>query len=116
MPKQAPHKQAPKARHFEVTVKGVSFRVTPSTMRRISKECPLPVRFQREPDNNHDPNAIKVILVNEPWKDFHIGYVARQTAAMLAPGMDAGTFRPVETWLMFLHPEKSEGGVLVKVP
>ena len=39
----------------------------------------------REPDNPHDPNAIRVELGG-----LYLGYVPRQIAKKLAPQMDAG--------------------------
>jgi len=115
MSKKTETKEAPKTRTFEITVKGMTYYVTISTMRNMAKKCPMHVIFEREPNNRYDPNAIKVILDAEPWRGFHIGHVARQTAVVLAPQMDAGEFHPEETWLMWVNPDKSEGGVLVKV-
>jgi hypothetical protein len=40
----------------------------------------------REPDNEHDPNAIQVSLFGE----FFMGYVPKNIACDLAPLMDAG--------------------------
>jgi len=85
-------------------------------MQRMARECPLPVYLERDPDNPHDENAIKVYLNAEPWVDFHIGFVARQTASVIAPKMDDGTFNPESAWLMYVHPGKTEAGVIVKLP
>lgn len=41
--------------------------------------------LEREPANQYDPNAIKVLL-----RETHLGYVARQTAAFMALYMDEG--------------------------
>lgn len=40
----------------------------------------------REPDNPHDPNAIRVALAGK----FCLGYVPKEIAKKLAPEMDAG--------------------------
>jgi hypothetical protein len=70
-------------------------RVTISTRRMIAAhldegedgiECVL----EREPLNLHDENAIKVIITNGPYDDFHLGYIAKEVAAKLAPKLDAG--------------------------
>ena len=45
--------------------------------------------IEREPGNQFDPNAIMVI---EPESHVHIGYVAKEVAAELAPLMDEGRF------------------------
>ena len=44
--------------------------------------------LQREPSNAFDENAIAVL---DPETQIHIGYVAKEVAADLAPEMDAGT-------------------------
>ena len=43
------------------------------------------VALEREPFNQYDENAIKVML-----RDTHIGYIARQSAAFIAAYMDDG--------------------------
>lgn len=103
------------AKKFDIEVKGIMYYVTPSTLKLMAKQTPMPVRLEREPGNPHDHNAIKVILDVKPWKDFHIGHVAKVTAAALAPKMDSGAFNPEEAWLMWVNPDKSTAGVLVKV-
>lgn len=48
-------------------------------------------RFEREPDNAYDPNAIKVLLpVRNGRHLLEIGYVPAKIAAGLAPRMDEG--------------------------
>lgn len=44
------------------------------------------VTFQREPDNQYDPNAILVLCD----RGLGIGFIGRDDAAMLAPALDAG--------------------------
>lgn len=41
--------------------------------------------LRREPDNEHDPNAISV-----EWDSTHLGYLNRVLASRLAPELDAG--------------------------
>lgn len=41
--------------------------------------------FEREPDNEYDPNAIKVLV-----DDVHVGYLARANNHSLAEDMDNG--------------------------
>jgi hypothetical protein len=108
-------KETPKTRNIDVTVRGLAYYVTPSTMRRMAKATPIGVRFQRDPKNAQDPNAIKVIIDAQPWQGFHIGFVAKQTAAVIAPKMDKGTFETEGAWLMWVKPDKAEAGVLMKV-
>lgn len=47
--------------------------------------------FEREPDNEYDSNAIKVIVDNE-----HIGYLARANNVNLAEAMDHGAVLSAE--------------------
>lgn len=44
-----------------------------------------PVTLEREPDNQYDAYAIKVLI-----EDFHIGYIERGQAAWISPLMDDG--------------------------
>lgn len=46
----------------------------------------------REPTNEYDSNAIKVIFTDpdDPTFSLHLGYVAREVAAWIAPELDAG--------------------------
>lgn len=50
--------------------------------------------LQREPNNEHDPKAIKVIAhtvsKNDKRSHFCIGYVPKEKAEWMAPAMDAG--------------------------
>lgn len=43
------------------------------------------LRFERQPDNEHDPNAVAVM-----WGEHHVGHITRPVAMRLAPEMDAG--------------------------
>jgi len=45
----------------------------------------LRLELVREPTNEHDKNAIKVMFV-----EYHLGYIPKDTAAKLAPLMDDG--------------------------
>jgi len=69
---------------------GMRHRVTPTTLREMNELAPLKVKFAREPQNIHDANAIRVICDEKPWKDMHVGYIARQSAAEIAGRIDRG--------------------------
>jgi hypothetical protein len=45
-----------------------------------------PIVLQREPSNEHDPNAVVAMTVMLQ----RCGYIARQQAAIIAPDLDAG--------------------------
>src|SRR5580765_652242 len=81
------------SKFLTMEVAGIQYRVSVSTRRMIGNliateivECEL----EREPKNEHDANAIKVILKTKPYDGFHIGYVPRQIASVRAPVLDAG--------------------------
>jgi len=44
-----------------------------------------PIEFEREPDNPHDPNAIKVL-----HNGLHMAYIERGQAALIATYLDSG--------------------------
>jgi hypothetical protein len=46
-----------------------------------------PLALRRDPANEHDPNAIAVLLAGS---DQQLGFVPRDVAASLAPALDAG--------------------------
>jgi len=76
---------------IDLAVVGIRHRVSISTRRMIGAfmendflECEL----EREPLNNHDENAIKVVISKKPYDGFHIGYIDRTIAATLAPLLD----------------------------
>lgn len=63
-----------------------------------------PITLEREPDNQFDAYAIKVLIEN-----FHIGYIERGQAAWISPLMDDGdeaaaTFTHHEEVKNNLHP------------
>jgi len=78
---------------LELPVVGMHHRVSISTRRMMvahvedeTVECHL----EREPQNPHDENAIRVVLATTPYEGFHIGYIDRSIAAKLAPVLDRG--------------------------
>ena len=70
-----------------------------------------PYELVREPDNQYDPNAIKVALFGH----FVLGYIPRQLALHLAPLLDEGEDLVAE----FIHPNTSQYheqvGITVKI-
>ena len=52
---------------------GGYFRCPNARKFMVNLKSPKPCRLVREPDNKHDPNAIKVVVEN----DLHIGYVPK---------------------------------------
>ena len=88
-PHKKPHDRWGKSRTLFVPVVGIHYRVGLADIERIVPALPLRVDLVREPENQFDPNAIKVMLT-ELFPDFHIGYLSRDIAAKLAPQVDEG--------------------------
>lgn len=99
------------SKEITVTVVGVSYRVAPYETNEIEEITPLAAVLQREPENEHDENAIAVFINEGRWKGTHIGYVKRETASALAPRMDSG-IEISECWLLEIGPR--EGKAIVK--
>lgn len=78
---------------FKTKVVGVSQKGRQAKLRKIArlelKDETVNLELEREPNNKHDPNAIKVTLQGEE-KNFHIGYISAQVASTLASQVDAG--------------------------
>lgn len=76
---------------FYSKINGTTFRNSGNMMRHLKKDDQL--MLVREPENEHDKNAIKVYM-----KDFlqpelvrhHIGYIPKATAGGLVKVMDEG--------------------------
>jgi hypothetical protein len=63
------------------------------------------IRLVREPDNKWDDNAIMVLLPERLMSGAQLGYLHRQTAALLAPGFDSGKYEVVSAKLTDLSAE-----------
>lgn len=78
----------------DLTINGLSFRMKADVRRALAaalKKKALKVDLRREPDNEYDANAIMVFGVGGTFDERHLGYVARESAEVLAPRLDAGT-------------------------
>lgn len=94
---------------LECSLVGANHRATSETLREIAAECPLVVEVRRERTNPVDRNAVAIYILEEPWKDLHIGYVPRHVAQVLAGRIDKGTTEISEAWLVELDPDSGEG-------
>lgn len=82
----------------KLRVAGVTFREDyPDNLRQLDMMIDgddgeyLPVTLVREPDNEHDTNAIKVIVpALEAYFDPWVGFIPADDAARWSPKMDAG--------------------------
>ncbi len=70
---------------FYTKVAGVTFEGRQDVVRTLRPSDPL--RLRREPENLHDPHAVKVMTAS----DIQIGYLSARVASRLAPSMDTGT-------------------------
>ena len=86
---------------FKTKVAGVTFAKRQSYLKRIAKKLDdfdydFPdISLEREPNNKHDRNAIKVIWHDynertDEEKDIHVGYIAAHVAVSLAKDIDSG--------------------------
>jgi len=69
-----------------VKVKGVTFRDAQRNIKTFGCEDIGSYALVREPDNPHDPNAIRVALAGKVF----LGYVPKDVASELTPLMDQG--------------------------
>jgi hypothetical protein len=78
-------KALPKKREVDVTVVGCKYRLTTEELSQIAELIdvePIPCTLEREPENEVDPLAIRVVAldpVNKRFTGRHIGYVQRPT-------------------------------------
>jgi hypothetical protein len=89
-PAPKPKKAKPKVAEFTLTVVGLKYRMDKIEMSQLSKlvddEEGVPCQFQREPDNEVDPKAVKVIVQSKyvNFSNRFIGYVRRPSNATLS--------------------------------
>lgn len=90
---------------YEIAVAGVTFEGRQDLLTALHREQERGVRLAggllREPDNRHDPKAIRVMVRTAAGGWRHVGYVPRDLAAKLAPRLDAGE-EPVVTHVRIL--------------
>ena len=96
-----------------ITVKlvGVSFGNAQANIKTFGNPHIRWFILVREPDNAHDANAIRVALFGE----FFMGYIPKETAAHLAPMMDAGREFDAEFVCINKHPRHDIVGLTVKI-
>jgi HIRAN domain len=89
------------AKEITLSVVGIQYRVTLPTRQEMNGLTPFKVRLEREPENQHDENAIKVVIDDKTMKrnGMHIGYLSRQVAATWADALDEGILEIEEAWL-----------------
>lgn len=113
MADQKTHKT--KKRKLEISVVGLRYRVTLRGMKEMGAKVPLAASLTREPENDADPNAIAVYLIDKPWRNFHIGYVPREVAKEIAPLLDSGELVIDKVTVTEIDPNEARGQMTVKV-
>ena len=94
-----------------VKLSGVSFGNAQSNIKTFGSPDIRWFALVREPDNQHDSNAIRVALFGE----FFMGYIPKDIAAHLAPLMDAGRVFDAEYVYVSRHPLHEMVGLSVKI-
>jgi hypothetical protein len=107
-----------KRKKLELEVVGMHYRLTPSTITKMTKDVPLKCELKREPDNPADENAVMVLVTEKPYGKEHggmpIGYIARATASVIAPSIDAGEWPFDEIWLTEIDDLRGVGQLMLK--
>lgn len=91
----------PRGFHFQVV--GLNHRCEKRLERQmmsLAKIKPIRAELVREPDNSVDKNAIKVVvtdnrllvLMERKTSGIHIGYMRKEVAKVVAPGLDDGSW------------------------
>lgn len=97
------------------TLVGMSYRVTLPMRRELEKNLPFVVWLAREPENQHDENAIEVKIgdYNIPMYPMRIGYLRRQVAEVLAPEIDNGSISIGKAKLISINVDEGTGEIEV---
>ena len=94
-----------------VKLAGVSFGNAQANIKTYGSPDIRWFALVREPNNPHDPNAIRVALFGE----FFMGYIPKDVAIHLAPLMDAGRVFDAEFVCVNKHPYHDVVGLTVKI-
>ena len=99
--------------NFPITTKlaGVSFGGAQENIKKFGYRDIMTYAIIREPDNIHDPNAIRVSLFDL----FFMGYVPKHIARDLAPLMDSGRNFRAYFVQRNEHPYHDQVGMTVKI-
>ena len=81
-----------KGRELVSKVSGVTFGNRQAALKRLDmlKAANIKINLEREAGNPHDANAVKVNVSVGSGKSYHLGYVAKGLAALIAPLLDKG--------------------------
>lgn len=114
-------KARPKTHELRVTVRGMNYRLSPEELSQfediIEEEEYIACMLEREPRNEVDPLAIKVICLDPEEKRFtgrHIGYVGRPTNEALTKLLKKGA-RVTACLLDYISVEDGEGELALEI-
>lgn len=106
------------AKRFETNAVGMQHRLTMSTRRMmvgyLRKHERIDVMLVREPDNQHDENAIKVVIRDSPYKGMHVGYLPRTVSSVYAPALDEMVIQVVESWIWEVNPDEGTASLVIR--
>ena len=105
---------------IELDVVGLTFHTKRSARQaladRIEREGPIEgMRFEREPTNPKDANAIKVLLPLDLLSGLWIGHLRASAVERLAPKVDAGQVEFVDAALVALNEVNDYGDGTLEV-
>ena len=80
----------------------------------MEKQLPINAKLKREPSNENDPNAIQVILQDQPWRHMQIGYVPRDIAEVLAGKLDRRSIEILSAEIRDVAPMTAEAELLIQ--
>ena len=104
------------AKKVTLSVVGMDYRVTKPTRQKMNEATPFKVRIEREPENDHDSNALKVVVADKTMQqdEMHIGYLSRLVASEWSPVIDKGKLKITEAWMTEV-PDEGDGQALLTV-
>jgi hypothetical protein len=104
-------------RAYTFDVVGLRYRLDQAEIDSLAEAAegePLKGKLVREPKNEADPNAVKVMVQRrreKSWK--HIGYLRKEPAAVFAQALDRGTAVVKQVRLTHVNTEHGWGSVKV---
>jgi hypothetical protein len=83
--------------------------------KKTESDGPIPIKLVREPFNVHDDNAIKVVILDGPYKGMHIGYLPRGIAKEYAQRIDEKRITIENASMPIVNDEDGDGEIVVTV-
>lgn len=106
-------------KELNISLVGMNHRVTPSTRNMIAsyieRNGPVKCSLVREPSNEHDSHAVKVVCDEGPYRNLHLGYLPRTVAAEFSPAMKKGEIKVTSVYLAELEPRDGDGELVIKL-